>query len=259
MYLYISDRVKKAIFLVADEYAHSNLQFYTSSINYSLAVKQKWRNTSTMSDQQILSQEDQLNKELTKEEIVKEINHHLQWEDLYQFQSGELGDTLSRLLFFSTTTKETASASTDEQVALQVQSMKDSDTQEKKLDVLLKTQEIMHREVLFNVQFYAFLAGFMALKLKNLNDKIKQVMELWELGQITEANTDDQFLKEKERLRLEEEARKAEEARQRAEAFRLAEEARKQEEAKRLAEASEEEKLKMAAAKAAEEEFIRQQ
>jgi hypothetical protein len=71
----------------------------------------------------------------------------------------------------------------------------------------------MHREVLFNVQFYAFLAGFMALKLKNLNDKIKQVMELWELGQITEANTDDQFLKEKERLRLEEEARKAEEAR----------------------------------------------
>jgi hypothetical protein len=53
----------------------------------------------------------------------------------------------------------------------------------------------------------------MALKLKNLNDKIKQVMELWELGQITEANTDDQFLKEKERLRLEEEARKAEEAR----------------------------------------------
>jgi hypothetical protein len=43
------------------------------------------------------------------------------------------------LLFFSTTTKATASASTDEQVALQVQSMKDSDTQEKKLDVLLKT------------------------------------------------------------------------------------------------------------------------
>jgi len=43
------------------------------------------------------------------------------------------------LLFFSTTTKETAPVSTEEQVALQLQSMKDSDTQEKKLDVLLKT------------------------------------------------------------------------------------------------------------------------
>ena len=53
----------------------------------------------------------------------------------------------------------------------------------------------------------------MALKLKNLNDKIKQSMELWELGQITAENTDDQFLKEKERLRLEEEAKQAEEAR----------------------------------------------
>lgn len=71
----------------------------------------------------------------------------------------------------------------------------------------------MHRELLFNVQFYAFLSGFMTLKLKNLNDKIKQSMELWELGQITAENTDDQFLKEKERLRLEEEAKQAEEAR----------------------------------------------
>ncbi len=83
-------------------------------------------------------------------------------------------------------------------------------------------------------------------------------MELWELGQITAENTDDQFLKEKERLRLEEEAKQAEEARQRADAFRLAEEARKQEEAKRLEQASEEDKLKIAAAKAAEEELIRQ-
>ena len=136
--------------------------------------------------------------------------------------------------------------------------MKDSDTPEKKIDVVLKTQEIMHRELLFNVQFYAFLTGFMTLKLKNLNDKMKQAMELWALGQITQENTDDEFIKEKERQRLEEEAKKAEEARQRAEAFRLAEEARKQEEAKRLGEASEEEKKRIADAKAAEEELIRQ-
>jgi len=46
----------------------------------------------------------------------------------------------------------------------------------------------------------------MTLKLKNLNDKMKQAMELWALGQIPRENTDDEFIKEKERLRLEEEA-----------------------------------------------------
>jgi hypothetical protein len=51
--------------------------------------------------------------------------------------------------------------------------MKSSDTIEKRLDALLKTKQIMQREQLFNVKFYAFLMGFMTLKLKNLNDKIK--------------------------------------------------------------------------------------
>ena len=63
--------------------------------------------------------------------------------------------------------------------------MKISDTIDKRLDVVLKTQEIMHRELLFNIKFYAFLAGFMTLKLKNLNDKIKQAMVMWALGKIT--------------------------------------------------------------------------
>ncbi len=136
--------------------------------------------------------------------------------------------------------------------------MKDSDTEEKKIDVVMKTQEIMHREILFNVQFYAFLTGFMTLKLKNLNDKMKQAMDLWGLGLITRENTDDEYIKEKERQRLEEESKKAEDARKRAEAFRLAEEARKEEEAKRLAQATEQEKRRLAELKAAEEELIRQ-
>ena len=64
MYLYVSDRIKKAIFLVAEKYAQANLQFFTTSINYSLVVKQKWRNASTLGEQQIASNEDQ-EKELT--------------------------------------------------------------------------------------------------------------------------------------------------------------------------------------------------
>jgi hypothetical protein len=50
MYLYVSDRIKKAIFLVAEEYAQANLEFFTASINYSLVVKQKWRNSSTLGE-----------------------------------------------------------------------------------------------------------------------------------------------------------------------------------------------------------------
>jgi len=74
--------------------------------------------------------------------------------------------------------------------------MKTSDTIEKRLDVVLKTQEIMQRELLFNVKFYAFLMGFMTLKLKNLNDKIKQAMELWALGKITEKSLDEEYQQE---------------------------------------------------------------
>ncbi len=41
--------------------------------------------------------------------------------------------------------------------------MKESDTSEKQMDVLLKTQDIMHKEMLFNVQFYAFLNAFVCI------------------------------------------------------------------------------------------------
>jgi hypothetical protein len=39
----------------------------------------------------------------------------------------------------------------------------------------------------------------MTLKLKNLNEKIKQSLELWALGHITPENTEDDYIKEKER------------------------------------------------------------
>jgi hypothetical protein len=54
----------------------------------------------------------------------------------------------------------------------------------------------MQRELLFNVKFYAFLMGFMTLKMKNLNDKIKQAMELWALEKITEKSLDEEYQQE---------------------------------------------------------------
>ncbi len=98
--------------------------------------------------------------------------------------------------------------------------MKSSDTKEKKLDVLLKTQQIMHRELLFNLKFHAFLTGFMTLKLKNLNERIKQALEMWELGKITELTVNEEYQKEQRRKREEEEGKAAEDARKRAEAFK---------------------------------------
>ena len=59
MYLYVSDRIKKAIFLVMEKYAHANLEFFTTSINHSLVVKKKWRNASNLGENQIASTEDQ--------------------------------------------------------------------------------------------------------------------------------------------------------------------------------------------------------
>jgi hypothetical protein len=74
--------------------------------------------------------------------------------------------------------------------------MKNADTLEKRMDVLLKTQDIMYSESLYNIEFFAFLNGFLHLKLKNLNDKIKQALELWAIGQITLENTNEEFFKE---------------------------------------------------------------
>lgn len=58
-------------------------------------------------------------------------------------------------------------------------SMKNADTSEKQVDTILTTKDIMQRELLFDVEFYAFLNAYMYLKMKTLEDDIKHVMEQW--------------------------------------------------------------------------------
>ena len=60
--------------------------------------------------------------------------------------------------------------------------MTESDTLEKKIDILLKTKEIMQKEALFDVQFYAFLNGLMHLKMNNLQDAVTQAIDRWNQG-----------------------------------------------------------------------------
>jgi hypothetical protein len=39
VYLYVSDRLKKALFLESDKFASANLHFFTTSISYALQIK----------------------------------------------------------------------------------------------------------------------------------------------------------------------------------------------------------------------------
>ena len=43
VYLYISERIKNAIFLVTDRFQIANLQFYIECITYAINIKKQWR------------------------------------------------------------------------------------------------------------------------------------------------------------------------------------------------------------------------
>ena len=57
--------------------------------------------------------------------------------------------------------------------------MKDATTPEKQVDALLRTQVIMQKELLFDIEFYAFLNAYMHLKIKNVEDDLKNAVEKW--------------------------------------------------------------------------------
>lgn len=54
--------------------------------------------------------------------------------------------------------------------------MKDATTPEKQVDALLRTQVIMQKELLFDIEFYAFLNAYMHLKIKNVEDDLKNAV-----------------------------------------------------------------------------------
>jgi hypothetical protein len=43
VYLYLSERIKNAIFLVTDRFQIANLQFYIECITYAISIKKQWR------------------------------------------------------------------------------------------------------------------------------------------------------------------------------------------------------------------------
>jgi hypothetical protein len=52
----------------------------------------------------------------------------------------------------------------------------------------------MHQEKMLQIMFYTLLPGLMTIRMRNLNYKVKQAMDMWELGKITaELVDDDQF------------------------------------------------------------------
>ena len=83
---------------------------------------------------------------------------------MYEIQSAELKDKFSRVMFFALMGKNRADTQlpeiTDDRITASEEELKGADTAEKQIDVLLKTKEIMQKELLFDVQFYAFLNGY---------------------------------------------------------------------------------------------------
>lgn len=57
--------------------------------------------------------------------------------------------------------------------------MSEADTLEKKIGVILRTKTIMQKELLFDVNFYAFLNAYLHLKMKNVEENIKHTIEKW--------------------------------------------------------------------------------
>lgn len=92
---------------------------------------------------------------LSQIDVEREINFKKQWEEVFEIQSGDMESKFTRAMFFSFVGKQRAVTQlpeiSDERINDQENALKQSETSEKQVDVLLKTQEIMQRELLFDV------------------------------------------------------------------------------------------------------------
>ena len=64
----------------------------------------------------------------------------------------------------------------DPRINEQEQSLLEAKTDEEKVDTLLRTQTIMLKEELFDVQFFAFLNAIMHLKMKNVEEDLRNAV-----------------------------------------------------------------------------------
>ena len=64
----------------------------------------------------------------------------------------------------------------DPRINEQEQSLLEAKTEEEKVDTLLRTQTIMLKEELFDVQFFAFLNAIMHLKMKNVEEDLRNAV-----------------------------------------------------------------------------------
>ena len=84
IYLYVSDRLKRASFLESHKFQLASLQFYTSAIGNTLERKQQWR-MDFMQQKQLKSAATSVLP--TQETVEKELHLYEQWNELYQVHS----------------------------------------------------------------------------------------------------------------------------------------------------------------------------
>lgn len=108
IYLYISDRIKKAIFLVTDRFQIANLQFYIECIAHAVQIKKQWR-MDYMGQKMLKGGSSGTPDALpTQIDIETEINYYKQWTEMFEIQSGELMDKYSRIMYFTLHGKDRA-------------------------------------------------------------------------------------------------------------------------------------------------------
>lgn len=120
------------------------MQFYMDGIAHAVQIKKQWR--AEYMGQKLLkggagaTPSDALPSQI---DIEREINFHKQWTVMFEIQSGEMISKFSRIMYFTLLTKDRASTQlpeiSDDRITAHEDELKESDTPEKQIDVILRT------------------------------------------------------------------------------------------------------------------------
>lgn len=105
LYLYASDRLKRASFLDSSKFQLASLGFFTSALSHALQLKAQWRRD-FMQEKTMGGGKKQESGLPSQESVEQELHFYQQWIELYLVQSLQIDSKLSRRLYFSSKGKE---------------------------------------------------------------------------------------------------------------------------------------------------------
>eukprot|EP00347_Sterkiella_histriomuscorum_P011682 403371513 len=199
VFVYSSDRVMRAIIIDRLKYKKANIEFFRSSLAFALTLKQRWRdicmNKKTMEGSNGDDASSKMDRLPPSDQIRPQLVHHYQWQFFMQDLSQKLENQYLKFTYFNYKPDQNQLSHGDlnderfDDLRDQFNAAGDNDL--KRIDVLLQVEEIYRKEQVFETRFYAFLKGYMRLKLKNLVNQEKTLINTV-LEQYKLANSQDQ-------------------------------------------------------------------